>query len=398
MCLGCLPIVLPATALAIEIEDPVEITAEASTQIDYRYHSYADETAFERNAHVAAFDIRRARIGLDGTIWDLYRASVSADFAETVRLKDAYINYAFLDEFALRIGQFNSPFGNEAYGSSMNQEFIEDSTISAAVSPGRDRGLMLYGLAFEKRWLYQVAFMNGAGDNTADNNRSLDVLMRTQVGTPPGSDDFFQGWIGLSFSGGSQIATDDTEVKLITETASGTTYFKAVLPAETEYSRTRLSFNATLLIGPAMLKFEYDRMALTFDEEAAISGSSLMGSAFLTGEQRTINNGIFGTQAVDWPVSDGDLGSWEFAVRVSWFAVDSVFFEPNGLYPGWIAADAADYVQDGLGITLGLNWYLDEQVRILLNWVNSYAPDPDRLETTRTSIEQAALMRFQMGF
>lgn len=389
---------LSHVALALEREIPVQIAPEASVQVDYRYHRYGDETAFERDAHVAAFDIRRARIGVEGTVWDLYKGVVSADFSSTVTLKNAYINYQFADALELRIGQFNSPFGNEAYGSSMNQAFIEDSTIAAAVSPGRDRGLMLHGLAFDKRWLYQFALMNGAGDNMADNNRRVDVLMRTQVGTAPDSDNFFQSWIGLSFGSGSQIATDDTQVKLTTEAASGTTYFKAVFPAEKEYTRVRASFDTTLLIGPGMLKFEYARMVFTFDEAAAISGGSVIGSMFLTDDRRTVTNGIFTAQQVEWPVSANELGAWELAARLSWFDVDALLFEANGLYPGWVAVDPGDYVQDGLSVTLGLNWYPDELVRIMLNWVNSYAPDPGAMESARTTIEQAILVRFQLGF
>lgn len=398
VCLGSGLFGVLAAAAAFEVAVPVEIATEASVQVDYRYHSYADETAFERDLHVAAFDIRRARIGIEGTIWDIYQGVVSADFAGTVKLRDGYINYALFDVLALRVGQFNSPYGNEAYGSSLNQEFIEDSTIATALSPGRDRGLMLHGLAFDKRWLYQFALMNGAGDNTADNNRSVDVLLRTQFGTAPGSDDFFQGWVGMSFTGGDQVVTEDTEIRLTTETASGTAYFKAVFPADEEYRRIRLNFNAAILIGPGMLKFEYNRMALTFDETAAMSGGSFMASVFLTGDQRTVKNGIFTRQDVEWPISEDELGAWEFAVRASWFDIDAAFFDANGLILGRTVVDPAVYVQNGFGVTVGLNWYPDEQARIMLNWVNSYAPDPTAEETTQGSIEQAMLARFQLAF
>lgn len=387
-----------ANAVAGETALPVEVTPTASLQIDYRYHSFADDTAFERDAHVAAFDVRRARLGLDGKIGELYEAAVSVDLVGTPKMRDGYINYAFMDEMELRVGQFNSPFGSEAYGSSLHQEFVEDSTIASAISPGRDRGMMLHGLLFDEIWLYQIGLMNGAGDNTADNNNSVDVLLRTQVGTPPGSDDFLQGWVGLSLTFGAQVATEDTSIKLVTETASGTTYFKADIPEGEIYDRTRFGFNATVLFGPAMLKFEYDVMSLTFDESASTSGGSVMTSLFVTGEQRTVKNGVFGSQVVDWPVSADEFGAWELALRLSWFDVDELFFATDGLYDGWVAVDPVTYVADGFAWTFGVNWYPDENARIMFNWVNSYAPDPHAEDDTKTDIEQAVLMRFQLAF
>ena len=377
---------------------PIKIKTGVTTQIDYRYHRYAEDTAFERDAHMAAFDVRRARITVDGQLGELYQAKVSVDFAAAAKLRDGYLNYAFDDAFELKVGQFNYPFGNEAFGSSMDQEFVEDSSIASGVSPGRDRGLMLHGVAFEEIWLYQVALMNGAGDNTADSNNSMDIALRTQVGTPPDSEDFFQIWIGLSLAFGDQIAAEDTSVKLTTESASGTTYFQADVPEGEGYSRTRVGLNATALLGSAMMRLEYNRASFTFDESAAISGGSVVTSYMLTGEQRTIKHGVLSNQLVDWPVSDDEWGAWELALRLSWLQVDELFFATDGLYDGWVGVDLETYVAEGFAWTLGVNWYPDENARIMFNWVNSYASDPHATTDSNVNIEQAVLMRFQLGF
>lgn len=383
----------------------VKVKASASTQTDLRFHSYPEDTPFTKDDHNTNFEVRRARVDLSGSVGKIYNGKVSLELGSgNAKLKDAYINYKFFDPVHIQVGQFNVPFGNEATGSSMAQEFVEDSSIANTINAGRDRGILVRGNAFDGIFTYDAGIINGSGENVAENNESMDFVMRTVVGSPPDSESFFQYWLGFSFTSGSQKASDDDSIKLTTETVGGTTLFRANLPADEKYSRTRYGFDATTLIGTGMLKFEYLFADFDFTQSATISGGSVMASIFLTGEQRAVKKSFFIHQTVESPFDwgAGGFGALELAIRYSWFNVDSAFFTANGLLDGWEAVSASKYTDSGYALTTGVNWYPEERVRVMFNWVNAFADMPESAASTESSkgtksIHQAFLLRFQLA-
>ena len=383
----------------------INVKPGASLQTDLRFHSYPSDTPFSKDDHVANFDIRRARFDVSGDVGETYSGKLSIDLATGAKLKNAYINYKFFEPAQIQVGQFSVPFGNEALGSSMAQEFIEDSSAAKAIDPGSDRGIILHGDAFDGILAYDTGFMNGTGENVADNNDSMDFVLRTVVGSAKDSDSFFKYWLGFSFNSGSQTAVDGDSIKIATETASGTTLFRAAWPVDQQYSRTRYGFDATTLLGIGMLKFEYLFANYDFTKSATLSGGNLMASIFLTGEQRAVKNSFFTSQTVESPLDfeTGGFGAIELTTRYSWFNADSAFFTTNGLFDGWEAVSATKYTDSGFALTTGLNWYPEQKVRIMFNWVNTFASKPKNIDAPAEGakgakrIEQAFLFRFQLA-
>jgi hypothetical protein len=90
------------------------------------------------------------------------------------RITDGYAEFAKYSAATLRVGQFKVPFGLEELTPDTKQEFVDRSITNAKFAPSRDIGLMLYGAAWDRKFGYQVALFNGAGqDNPQDDQGQM---------------------------------------------------------------------------------------------------------------------------------------------------------------------------------------------------------------------------------
>jgi len=345
-------------------------------QIDSHSYDYPTDTLWEaEQQHRHLFDVRRARLELAVTLSEYYQAKLTAEFANNVELKDAYINLRYFPAMEIRTGQFIYPFATESPTSSKFNEFAESSTIGSAVGSGRDRGLMLHGGSKNYGYTYQFAVMNGAPENTPDNNGGLDLAARFVLNPTEIVEDEWNVWYGASYSRGKQQALDGDALTLKTESKSGHAFFKAELAEDTPYLRKRIAADVTAVNGPTMLKAEYYSAAYEFSKSVKLQGYYLIASYFLTGEQRAVKNGLFDRQLVNdvYDPAGTGTGAWELAARYSVFYADQKFFEQDGLYSGWEPLDPAKNVNAGYTWILGVNWYPDTLARFMFDWIRTYA-------------------------
>jgi len=138
----------------------------------------------ENDGTSVAFSIPRLRLYILGTVfkpWMRYKleielANLRSDATVNLnngRISDGYVEFAKSPYATLRAGQFKVPFGIEELDSDTRLEFVDRSIASAKFAPGRDIGLMLSGLFFDKKFGYQVAAFNGAGQNNPQDDRAL---------------------------------------------------------------------------------------------------------------------------------------------------------------------------------------------------------------------------------
>lgn len=375
-------------------------------QIDshsYDYSSAGLWSAQEQQNRM--FDVRRAQLELGVTLSEFYQAKLTAEFANKAELKDAFINLRYFPATEIRIGQFPYPFGNEGPTSSKFGEFAENSTIGAAVGSGRDRGLMLHGSTGDSRYAYQFAVMNGARENTPGTD-NVDLAVRLVRNPEKSVEGEWNLWYGASYSRGDQVALKGETLTLKTESKSVQSLLKAELAENTQYSRQRLATDFTLVKGPAMLKAEYYATAYNFAANVKFQGYYVIGSYFLTGEQRTIKNGVFDRQRVKHAYDPAVAGSgaWELAMRYSVFYADRKFFETDGLYPGWLALKQTKNVNAGHTWILGVNWYPDTVARFMLDWMHTYTANElahnlgEARSVKSTKSESTLLLRLQLDF
>jgi phosphate-selective porin OprO/OprP len=135
-----------------------------------------------------------------------------------------------------------------------------------------------------------------------------------------------------------------------------------------------------LVNGPVSLQSEYVRAFVTRPNANRVDFSSLyvLGSYFLTGEHRTYENatGVFGRVSPkhNFEGLGQGWGAWEIAARYSRLNLDD-----QPIFGGKL--------QD---VTLGLNWYLNPNTRVMWNYVHA-----DRIDTGSANIFQT---RFQVDF
>ncbi len=114
------------------------------------------------------FEVRRARIGLDGR-WRRVSFEVTVDpqdVDDDTVIKDAYGQYRFSRAFRVRVGQFKLPGGREYLTSARTIDFMERSALSSSAEAGRDLGGMLTG-ELGKQLEYQVGAFAGDGRGRA---------------------------------------------------------------------------------------------------------------------------------------------------------------------------------------------------------------------------------------
>ena len=142
---------------------------------------------------------------------------------------------------------------------------------------------------------------------------------------------------------------------------------------------TILDVETALVLDSFSLQGEYmiDDVNLDAGGSATFSGWYAQAAWFLTGEHRNYRKGVSAWGRVK-PIQDfgsgGGSGAWELAARIS----------ELDLNDGTVAGG------EQMNYTLGVNWYLKPNTRVMLNWVHA---DVDAVGES-----DSILMRFQIDF
>ncbi len=218
---------LPADAAAIdELSAKVEALERKTSTWDKilahlpRVSGYIQLRYLWDDADQSTFTVRRARLDLKGDITKKIDYRLQVEFASKVQIVDAFVQYKPFRQLNVKVGQYKIPFSieNTDY-TPLKFEFIEypmalrklmgfsevvgGETLSAT---GRDMGLTLYGGFGERDGYslvnYDFGVFNGSGINTADNNRSKDIVARLSVKPAEGltlSGSYYWGEYGKAY-------------------------------------------------------------------------------------------------------------------------------------------------------------------------------------------------------
>jgi phosphate-selective porin OprO/OprP len=255
-------------------------------------------------------------------------------------------------------------------------DFVERSLVNE-LAPARDRGVMLYGDLMGGAVSYFLGGFNGTGEDTSDNNSDKDLAARLAFAPFRTSDSF---WLkGLQFAGnitwGNQGEATSAQGRTSARTANR---FRFFAPQTTRGERLRYGGDLAWLLGPAALKFEYDVQTNEREglgsgggdlDEVTATGWYASGTYVLTGEDKLRSGNVVPRRPFIPVAGKMGPGAWELGIRYAELDFDSDdpvdFFDddldniPGGAQTGENSARA---------LTLGLNWYLNEQVRFMLNW------------------------------
>jgi phosphate-selective porin OprO and OprP len=402
-----------------------EIRIQASAQLDSRFYG-GDSVAPD------SFDIRRARLDFNAKLQDFMTIRIQAALEDSPYIRNAFIDIGAKETFHIRIGQMKVPFSSQWLSLDNQVDFMERSTAEP-LYPFFDRGLMIWGGIANKKIYYDLGVYNGSGidaDYTkGDIDDQKDVAARL----------FFQPFRGGSKAAegfyfvvqGTYGAQSVPTTRYETRGLAAADFESLVWRWRTEQmlgtdgrnidqidgqldNRTRYGGELTYKLGPFTTSAEWAQVKwdkidiyhdffqgskllkhnLVMSRSGKVDNASIWFSYFLTGEEKYLDN--FGwrqpTPKNPWGPGLPGKGAWEVLARFATTTTDMPMFDVTKV-KGYTAADFTSpapptpgagnsvnaAVLDGASkvyeATVGLNWTMNYNFRVLLNY--TYLWDPD---------------------
>ncbi len=294
------------------------------------------------------FLFRRAQLGADVTVYKDWHFKTQYDFAENaVGFSDVYLRYTGFDGFKITAGQFKMPFSLEELTSSNNITFMERS-LPSVFSAARRIGV---GVDFQQPLFTASAAVYGRNVGTTTiGDEPLAVGGRVTFTPINGG--------GRVLHVGGAIAyewTDDSDaVRIRQRPESRVDGARLVDTGGIANASAQFKYGLELagVLGPFSLQGEY--MGSSVKRRAGLpsvdsNGYYVMGSWVLTGESRKYSNGVFSGVS-----PKRAFGAVEVAARYSTLDLNDT---------GIVAGGKME------NITVGTNWYVNNNVRMMLNYV-----------------------------
>ncbi len=364
-----------------------------------------DETGFHDASNT--WLLRRLRPTLEGTLFGKYDFRIMPDFAGgTVALLDGYIDARLNPAFKIRVGKFKSFVALERLQGANDIKFMERSYVSNALLPNRDLGIAVHGDLFGNRLNYAFGLMNGVTDggniSTGPQFSGRKEYTGRLFATPFVNDDSVLRGLGIGAAvtytdvhGERNLNFTDTTPADATRnglpsylTDGQQTFFRYSGATVADGSRIRVSPQAYYYIGPLGILSEYARIIQ--DVSLSTGGSPPEGgpgsnsvitpntaktlhhqawhvtvSYILTGEDASFGS-VRPRKNFEW---DKGWGAWELVGRYGEITLDEdTFKNPSGTAFTGAYANLSESAKRARSWAVGLNWYVNPNVRVALNY------------------------------
>lgn len=350
-------------------------------QIDNRNFSHVNGLGSD-GKNISGFDFRRIRPTIEGTVFGKYDFRFTPEFGEnktTVNggIVDAYIDARFQPSFKVRAGKFKPFVGLERLQSGSDIKFIERSYVSNNILPNRDLGAAIHGDVLDGKLNYSVGFYNGVvdgGDITTVQDTNVDKEYAARVFATPfkDSDSALAGLgFGLAATHGNFKGTSTASGLPAYKTAGQQSSFFAYTSTSVfaNGARDRISPQAYYYNGPFGVITEYARVSQdvtngTKSDKLDNDAWQIAGSYLLTGEDASFKGvkpkQVFSTDGGGW-------GAWELVARYQENNIDSKAFQ-TGSSANTGFADPRINASSAKSWATGVNWYLNQNVKVVLNY------------------------------
>jgi len=338
---------------------------------------------------------RRARIGLLGTfanVWD-WGLVVDAGGSQdgTASLNNAYIAYKGVKGLVIEGGYMDVPYTLDEGISSNNMLFIERASsqvIATDIGAGDNRAA-IGARAFDKKW-WAGAYLTGPTVGY-DHTTRVPLATTGRVVFVPYNTDFGSFLIGgdvqyLWDTGGATNVNqmrlrDRPELRIDPSRIIDTGVLNNVDHARVLSAELAGGFDSFYFQG------EYFNYAIARSglSDLNFDGGYLQASYTLTGERRKYSEsaGAYGGINPKNPVDGkGGWGAWELGARYSY-------------------VDLTDNVVFGgtqKNITVGLNWYVNSNMRFMFNYINGQVEKTNAAGADLGAKYDAIAMRAQVAF
>lgn len=345
---------------------------------DWSSHS-GDESLAGGKEAVDGTEIRRGRIALSGTAYRDFDYMIETDFGgDKVSAKDLLLVYhGFNAPMEFTVGHQKHAMSMEVQESSNDIMFTERSLVSALTIPYFDRAIGVNLKGYGNNWnvqagLYGDSMANGAKDK--DEGHGFGI--RGTFAPINEKDQVLH--LGANY-GYRKVSEDNLANGKSTEFSYKTTNLSNLKLVDAKFADMDN-------VNTAILELAAMNGPLSFQSELAHSiverktGSDVGFDAFyaqvgwsLTGESRTYrgSDGEFKRLIPKnkFNLANGTLGAWEIAARY-----DQVDLEDENISGG-----------EEKRLSLGLNWYLNEDVRVMADYSKAFDLDGGALKTASGS-------------
>jgi phosphate-selective porin OprO/OprP len=305
-------------------------------------------------------EFRRARLYIEGTMYSNVEYKAQYDFAGgDADFKDVYLGMRKLPVIGnVRVGHFKEPFSLEELTSSKYITFLERSLPNAFV-PGRNMGLMVHNAVLDQQMTWAVGTFRDT-DDFGNNKSDGEFVFSGRLTGVPVYADKGRALVHVGASGRyRQPGDDELRFRERPENHLADRFVDTgTFAADTEAST---GVELAVVAGPASLQSEWVYTAVDTPGSAdpAFHGVYVFGSYFLTGEHRPYrrSNGTFSAVKPKRNFSGpgSGPGAWELAARYS-----EIDLTDEGIDGGKLR-----------DTTVGVNWYLNPNVRLMANWVHA---------------------------
>ena len=349
-------------------------------------------------------DFRRVRLGMQGAGHDVLFYRMEVDFVQPdevtkkrPRLTDAYFEVRQLPWLGtFRLGQYREPYSVERYTSANDLTFLERG-LPQAFHTSRNFGAMLYDNSQNQKWYW----WNGLFAERATNfgeffSNAPRVAYVNRVDWVPWYDEpsggRYMASLGTGYSyrnlaGIAQSFSSTPEVNLQYDATSVIPSFVSTGALNVNTMQI-FQAQAFTVLGPLSFQAEYYGTYVNQinNPNVFFQGMYVYGSYFLTGEHRPYDRkqgvftavkpfGDFFRVRTDRGICTG-LGAWEVAARFS-----SLNLSDRNIQGGRLN-----------DVTLGLNWYLNFQTRVMFNYIHAFlnrhnVPSDADVVSTRAQVD-----------
>lgn len=359
-----------AKGLSVKSPDGLELKVRGLVQADGRF--FVGDDRVPQND---TFLFRRIRPTLEGTWGSLIGFRLTPEFAgDSATIVDAYVDVKFDPRATLRVGKVKGPVGLERLQSGGAIALVERG-FPTELAPNRDLGVQLQGEVFSGRLNYVLGIYNGAPDGrdaaTTNADKEFDYAGRVFWEPFRNSANAFSGLgLGVGASTGDAYGAGNNVLPRY-RTPGQAQFFSYAANVAADGAHRRLSPQGYFYNGRYGVLGEYITSTQTVRVTSGVNAGrraeleheawQLTGSLVLTGEDASYR----GVARPDRPYTIGGegWGAFELVGRYGELNLDEDSF------PFFASASAS--ARSSRAWTLGLNWYLNSNLKLVANYTEA---------------------------
>jgi len=342
---------------------------------------------------VDTFLLRRVRPIFAGTLGHHFEFQITPDFGVgTTVLQDAWLDVKYSPKARVRVGKFKSPVGLERLQSATALTFVERAYPTALV-PNRDVGVMLHGDLAGGVVAYAAGVFDGAPDG---GSVDLDLADGKDVAGRLFLSPFKRGSGAAKDLGFGIAGTTGKQTGALPAYRSGgqVSLLTLVQGITADGTRNRLSPQLSFTSGRFGLMAEYVWSESWLKKSSTGTRAKFRGEAWqataaftLTGEKASYS-GVRPSEAFE--PGKGKWGALELAARANGLELGADVFREG-------IVDPAKSVRKAFAWAVGLNWYLNRNVKQVIDFERTTFTGGAADGTDRPA-ENAFFIRTQVSF